>query len=153
MNEHSPEQLLQRIDTRRAEGKRLAQILRLEGTETLPRDGKLTESIKSLLEKRLYVVVDKKLGLVFGVEKDFITAILADLYRYHQAESGKPVEQIRDTSAHDRYIDSGMGYYFHATASRFVTDSVAQAGEAYVPDKDDEKVFGQHGVYRYPRSK
>ncbi len=156
MSERASKAAVQNIDTRRAEGQKLVALLegiKREKLEVMPRDGALAETIKSLLEKGLYVVVDRGTGLVFGMTRGFMFALMADLYRYHKAKSGTSYVKGSDMRDADRFIDEGMGYYLNDTESNFVTDSVVQAGEGYMPDKDDEKVFEQHGVHRYPKSK
>ena len=110
---------------------------RIGGYCLIERKGKdLLELVQELLDKKLFLVTDKKLRLVFGLISGYHEIIRALLYQYHTANENPNLPHIDRTEAADLYIESGLGWFISSMNPNFII-----TGKSYKPDRFDKDVF------------
>jgi len=150
------EMFLNSLDKQHSHHKELSEGLRYMAEEhTLlveKKDSNLVKIVRAFLdEKRLFPLVDKRLGVVFGVEYSTHLMLRIDLYRYHIRMGNKPSEYVNPRAAADQWLLEGMGYYFASTPT--VAEALLNypprriiAAEGYRPDRFDESLFKAYEV-------
>ena len=109
-----------------------------QGDCILGRKGrKLCEFIRWLREDRhKFPLVDKKLGIVFGLRGSAHAYVRAELYRYHQASIDPDAPYMSSTLASDQWLYEGMGWYISWMSPDEIIVSFG-----YRPDSYDKDVF------------
>jgi len=100
----------------------------------------MVEVVQRCKDRKLYPVVDKRLGLVFGCETHGVPR--CELYRYYYYAKGietKPYVDPNDSQ--DRYISEGYGWFISSMRPRIIV-----AGAKYRPDQYDKDVFAAYQV-------
>ena len=96
----------------------------------------LVEVVHLLTEERLYPIVDKRLGLVLGLNTHSLP--LARLFQYHYRAENPESSRLplsRD-EASDCYVIRGYGYFISSTEQ-----STIIVGATYRPDAYDKDLF------------
>ncbi len=104
----------------------------------LRKDKNLLENLQQMLAASVYPLVDKRLGLVFGLGESNHTMMRTSLFRYHSA-AGKQWDDVEHVDPHrsaDGWLYQGMGYYFSSMQARRMIVS-----QSYVSDRFDKDVF------------
>ena len=98
----------------------------------------LLEDLSKMLQGGIFPLVDKKLGLVFGLGESNHGMMRTSLFRYHNAEGkGDDVEYVDSTTSADEWLRNGMGYYFSSMGAR----RELTVGNNYREDRYDKDVF------------
>lgn len=101
------------------------------------RKGKdLFEVISKHLDNRLFPLVDKRIGVVLGVESSLHKGLRCELFRYHNAPRNPNNDWINPNECADRWVTEGMGWYLSSMDHRMII-----AGQKYRPDRFDKDVF------------
>lgn len=101
------------------------------------RKGKdLFEVVTAHLGKKLYPIVDKKLGIVFGVRRHLHKGLRLELFRYHNVPRNPNNDWINPNECADRWVTEGMGWYVSSMDEHMII-----AGQAYRPDRFDKYPF------------
>lgn len=100
----------------------------------------LSEVVEHCKSIKLFPVVDKKLGLVFGCVGHSVPR--QDLFRYHYYAEHPAIDDYIDADeCEDRYIGEGHGWFISRMRPRIIV-----AGIAYRPDRFDRDVFAVHEI-------
>lgn len=99
----------------------------------------LPEVVEQCKAGKLFPVVDKKFGLVFGCREHGLS--LQELFRYHYYASGADRPYVDPDESSDRYISEGHGWFISKMRPRIIV-----AGIKYRPDQFDKDVFISHEV-------
>ncbi len=101
------------------------------------RKGKdLAEVVTRHMQERLFPLVDKRLGLVFGVESSLHKGLRCELFRYHNAPRNPNNDWINPNECADRWVSEGMGWYISSMETHKIV-----AGQKYRPDRFDKDLF------------
>ncbi len=103
------------------------------------KDRDLPEVVERCMSQKLFPVVDKKLGLVFGCETHGLPR--QELFRYHYYEAGADRPYVDPDDSADRYVSEGHGWFISKMRPRIIV-----AGIAYRPDQFDKDVFAMFEV-------
>jgi hypothetical protein len=101
-----------------------------------PRGSNLVEIVQVYCRRKMFPVVDKRLGVVLGAEMFLHRVLRSELFRYHkEIKEVSGNERERDLCA-DRWLTDGMGYFISSMRERTIV--VAQN---YRPDRYDKDLF------------
>ncbi len=98
------------------------------------KDKRLLENLQQMLAGGLYPLVDKRLGMIFGLGESSHTMMKCDLFRYHNTAGKTEVEDVGACEAADRWLYEGMGFYFSSIAGRDVIVASTYTNDVYDPD-------------------
>lgn len=103
----------------------------------------LVEIVRELQGRKLHPIVDKKLGLVFGMvsgHHDYLRTELFSYY-YHAEDHSFELPHIGPFESQYRYISDGYGYFISS-----MRPDIIVAGRKYRPDRFDKDLFLTHRV-------
>jgi hypothetical protein len=104
-----------------------------------PKGKDLFELVSSHLSRRLFPLVDKRLGIVLGVEGSIHKDLRCELFRYHNTPKNPNGNWINPNECADKWVSEGMGWYI-SSMSEYTTRTII-AGHKYRPDRFDKDCF------------
>jgi len=81
-------------------------------------------------------VVDKRLGVVFGITSGSHQLLSVPLYRYHNAAIHPDGGDVHTNLAARLYLEEGMGWFISSMNAGHIV-----SGSGYRPDRFDRNVF------------
>jgi hypothetical protein len=135
------------LDPRNPYSESLAQAFRfLHGRDPIVIERKgmnLIEMVRKLKDRKLYPIVDKKLGLVFGSAEGHHDYLRTELFRYyyHAEDPSFELPHTDPFESQDRYISEGHGWFISS-----MRPDVIIAGRKYRPDSPDKDLFMMYRI-------
>lgn len=100
---------------------------------------RLPEVVEQCKAERLFPVVDKKLGLLFGCETHGLPR--QELFRYHYYAGGRDRPHVDPYESQDRWVSEGHGWFISKMRPQIIV-----AGINYRPDQFDKDVFTSYEI-------
>lgn len=134
------DEFLERLDKKNHGAEELGDMVTIYDKHnpiTFVRKGKdLFEVVTNHLNQRLFPLVDKRLGVVFGVERCLHKGLRCELFRYHNVPNNPNRDWINPNECADRWVSEGMGWYVSSMDEKMII-----AGQKYRPDRFDKDCF------------